>query len=104
MSAKARFLDPLLWAVNIESLGALVGRGRPEEVVEVLGAERREERVEVKARLVNDVALDAGNEDFDRGRPYREDDEDAIATWEACSLDTTKGRKVESDLEGRSAR
>jgi len=64
----------------------LVGRGRPEEVVEVLGAESREERVEVKARLVDDVALDAGIEDFDRGRPYREDDEDAIAIWERVIL------------------
>lgn len=84
-----------------------MGRGRPEEVVELLGAESREERVEVKARLVDDVALDAGIEDFDRGRPYREDDEDAIAIREACNLDTTTERYVESDnrcLEGRSAR
>lgn len=57
MSARARFLLPLLWAVNMESLGVLEGRGRPEEVVEDLGAERREERVEVKARLVEVVGM-----------------------------------------------
>lgn len=67
MSARARFLEPLLCAVNIESLGVLEGRGRPEDVVEVLGAERREERVEVKARLVD--VVEAGLEDLDRGRP-----------------------------------
>lgn len=41
----------------MQSLGVLEGRGRPEEVVEDLGAERREERVEVKARLVEVVGM-----------------------------------------------
>jgi len=54
--------------VNIESLGVLEGRGRPEDVVEVLGPERREERVEAKARLA-DVAVDADLEVLERGRP-----------------------------------
>lgn len=53
--------------MNIESLGVLEGRGRPEDVVEVVGMERREERVEVKARLVD--VVDAGLKDLDRGRP-----------------------------------
>lgn len=51
MSARARFLVPLLWAVKMESLVDFDGRGRP--VLGVLeGAERREERVDVKARLL----------------------------------------------------
>jgi len=77
-------LDPLLCAVNIESLGVLEGRGRPEDLFEVLGAERREERVEVNARLADVVG--AGLEDFDRGRPYREDEEDAMTIGKPGAL------------------
>ena len=53
-SAKARFLLPRLWAVKMESLDEefFDGRGRPAVVVVVEGAERRDDRVEVKAWLV----------------------------------------------------
>ena len=57
MSAKARFLEPLLWVVKIDGLLDFEGRGRP-PVVLVLGlvdVARREERVEVKAALVGRV-------------------------------------------------
>lgn len=67
MSARARFLVPLLWAVKMESLVDFDGRGRP--VLGVLeGAERREERVDVKARL---LALAGGGflDDLARGWP-----------------------------------
>ena len=67
MSARARFLVPLLWAVKMESLVNFEGRGRP--VVGLLGGmERREERVDVKARL---LALAGGGflDDLARGRP-----------------------------------
>ena len=67
MSARARFLVPLLWAVKMESLVNFEGRGRP--VVGLWeGTERREERVDVKARL---LALADGGflDDLARGRP-----------------------------------
>ena len=46
MSAKARFLVRLLWAVNIESLPLFEGRERPVVGVEEVGVDKREERVE----------------------------------------------------------
>lgn len=50
MSAKARVLLPLLWAVKMEGLLDLEGRARP-VVVGVVVEARREERVDVKAEL-----------------------------------------------------
>ena len=69
MSAKARFFVPLLWAVKMESLVLLEGRERPVVGVEEVGADRREERVEVKAML---LVGGAGLEDLGRGSPYRD--------------------------------
>lgn len=54
-SARARFWEPLLCDVKMESLGTLEGRDRPLVVLEIEGAARREDRVEVKARLVGVV-------------------------------------------------
>lgn len=50
VSARARVLLPLLWAVKMEGLVDLEGRARP-VVVGVVVVARREERVEVKAEL-----------------------------------------------------
>ena len=65
-SARARFLLPLLWVVKMSGL-VFEGRGRPFVLVVVLVA-RREERVEVKAELVDGVTL-VGLEVRGRGRP-----------------------------------
>jgi len=68
MSARARFLEPLLWAVKIESLVDLKGRLRPAVVDAVEGEARSEERVDVKAALLaleSEVLL----EDLGWGRP-----------------------------------
>ena len=66
MSAKARFLVPLLCAVKIESLPLFEGRGRAVVGVEEGGVDRREESVEVKAML---LVGGAGLEDLGRGSP-----------------------------------
>ena len=70
MSARARFLEPLLWTVKMESFGALEGRGRPCELVVDLelegAAASSDERVEEKARL---LVVDAGLEGFGRVAP-----------------------------------
>ena len=57
---------PRLCEVNIESLAVLDGRGRPDVVELVDGAERREESVEVKARFGGAV-LASSLDDLDRG-------------------------------------
>ena len=69
MSARARFLAPLLWAVKMSGLD-LGGRARPGVVVVVVveGRARREERAEVKAALEEGVGL-VGLEVRGRGRP-----------------------------------
>ena len=69
MSAKARFFVPLLWAVKMESLPLLEGRERPVVGVEEVGADRREESVEVKAML---LVGGADLEDLGRGSPYKD--------------------------------
>lgn len=67
MSARARFLVFLLWAVKIEDLEDLEGRMRP-ELGAVEGWERREESWEVKARVVEEgISLDLVV--LGRGRP-----------------------------------
>ena len=75
MSAKARFLvpllcavkmEPLLCAVKMESLPLFEGRERPVVGVEEAGVDRREESVEVKAMLLVGWA---GLEDLGRGSP-----------------------------------
>ena len=66
MSAKARFLVPLLCAVKMESLPLFEGRGRTVVGVEEVGVARREESVEVKAIL---LVGGAGLEDLGRGSP-----------------------------------
>ena len=64
-SARARFLLPLLWAVKMEGL-VFEGRARP---VVVVGVEaRREERVDVKAALV-ELLIEVGLVVRGRGRP-----------------------------------
>lgn len=68
MSARARFVAPLLWAVKMSGLD-LEGRARPGVVVVVVeGRARREERAEVKAALEEGVGL-VGLEVRGRGRP-----------------------------------
>ncbi len=58
MSARARFLAFLLWAVKIKDLEDLEGRVRPEVTV-LEGWERSEESCEVKARDVEEeISLD----------------------------------------------
>ena len=66
MSAKARFLVPLLWAVKMESLPLFKGRERPVVGVEEVDVDRSEESVEVKAML---LVGRAGVEDLGRGSP-----------------------------------
>ena len=66
MSAKARFLVPLLCAVKIESLPLFEGRERPVVGAEEVGWDRREESVEVKAIL---LAGGADFKDLGRGSP-----------------------------------
>lgn len=68
MSAKARLRLPLLWAVKMSGFFA-AGRGRPGLLVVVGGVEvRREERVDVKARLEEGVMV-VGLVVRGRGRP-----------------------------------
>ncbi len=55
-SARARFLLPRLWAVNMESFGSFEGRGLPADVALPEGVDRRDERVEVKTWLLGPVA------------------------------------------------
>lgn len=71
MSARARVLLPLLWAVKMEGLVDLEGRARPVVVGGVVVEARREERVEEKAELVEWLVL-VGLVVRGRGSPYRE--------------------------------
>lgn len=67
-SARARFLLPLLWAVKMEGL-VFEGRARPVVVGVAVGVEaRREERVDVKAALV-ELLVEVGLVVRGRGRP-----------------------------------
>ncbi len=67
MSARARFLVFLLWAVKMEDLEDLEGRVRP-EVGAAEGWESSEESWEVKANVVEeDISLDLVL--LGRGRP-----------------------------------
>ncbi len=67
ISAKARFLLPLLWAVKMSGL-VFEGRGRPVVVVEAEeGEARRVDRVAVKAE--EEEVLGVGLADRGRGRP-----------------------------------
>ena len=67
MSARARFLVFLLWAVKMEDFKDFEGRVRP-DVGAVEGLARREESWEVNARVVEeDISLDLV--DLGRGRP-----------------------------------
>ena len=66
MSAKARFLVPLLCAVKIESLLLFEGRGRAIVGMEEVEVDRSEESVDVKAML---LVGGAGLEDLGRGSP-----------------------------------
>ena len=70
MSAKARFLLPLLWAVKMSGLD-FEGRGRPlvmGVVLLLLVVARREDRVDVKAALVEWLVSEC-LEVRGRGRP-----------------------------------
>lgn len=67
MSARARFLLPALWAVKMEGF-VLEGRARPVAVGFVVVVARREERVEVKAVLEEELMLE-GLVVRGRGRP-----------------------------------
>lgn len=66
MSAKARFLVPLLCAVKMESLLLFEEWGRAVVGVDEVEVARREESVEVKAML---LVGGAGLEDLGRGSP-----------------------------------
>ena len=70
MSARARFLEPLLWVLKMSGL-FLEGRARP--VVLLEGCARREERVLLKAREDEVVAF--GSAVLGRGAPYSEEAE-----------------------------
>lgn len=65
MSAKARFLEPLLWVLKRSGFD-FEGRARP-VVLLVGGWERRVERVLVKAR--EEGVVDCGPEGLGRGAP-----------------------------------
>lgn len=62
MSARARFLVPLLWAVKIESLSLFCFEGRGLPAVEVEAEEARSEERELVKAMFEDVvdgALDS---------------------------------------------
>ena len=74
MSARARFLEPLLWVLKMSGL-LFEGRARPDVLLE--GCARSEESVLLKAREEGVVAL--GSAVLGRGAPYSEE---AVAiTW-----------------------
>ena len=68
MSARARFLEPLLWVLKMSGL-FFDGRTRP--VVLLEGCARSEERVLLKAR--EEVVVDFGSAVLGRGAPYSEE-------------------------------